>query len=77
MRRIVADEPVLHQLLVRTDEGMWEAKRRLLENGILDCELLWSPVGTQYPHRIQFLAHANFDLDFLRPDILPPKDYSG
>ena len=68
-------EPSLHQIQVRTLAGVWEAKRRLLENGILECETILSLDKEEWPHRIQFYAPVNFDLDFLRPDILPPKDY--
>lgn len=68
-------EPALHQVLVKSRNAVFETQRRLLENGILDCEIIWS--AGMWPHRIKFYAPANFDVDFLRPDILPPKDDSG
>jgi len=71
----VAAEPVLHQILVKSKSGVFETQRRLLHNGILDCEIVWSK--GLWPHRVKFLAPADFDVDFLRPDILPPKDYVG
>jgi hypothetical protein len=68
-------EPSRHAILVKSRAGVWETQRRLLHNGILECEIVWST--GMWPHVVKFYAPADFDLSFLRPDILPPKDYVG
>ena len=71
----MAAEYVLHRILVKSEAGVLEAKRRLLANGIMETQVEISKGF--YPHVIKWYAPANFEMDFLRPDILPPKDYSG
>jgi hypothetical protein len=70
-------EPALHQILVNSSAGVHEVEKRLLANGIVEWEVIRTPPNSHYPNRVKFYAPFDFDLSFLRPDILPPKDYVG
>jgi hypothetical protein len=63
-----------HQVQVRTREGVWETRRRLIENGYMP-EVIWGKPPA-VPHFLRFDAPKDEKLDFLRPDILPPRNES-
>lgn len=67
-------ELYVHQILVRTEEGAREAVRRLRDHGF-DPEL----GDRDHVYRaIRWTDTArDVDVDFLRPDILPPRLTDG
>ena len=64
----VNDPRALHQILVRREVT---AARERIER-VLDVETTAEPWGEGF-WAIRFLAPQDVDLDFLRPDVLPPK----
>lgn len=63
-------ETFFHRIMVRTSEGVGEAERCLREHGIEPFRGGFDVVGGT---AIDFSGPRDLNLDFLRPDILPPR----
>jgi hypothetical protein len=67
----MSDDWALHLVQVRTRSGVWEAQRRLKEHGYYPTIIWGQPPA--FPHQLKFNAPPDEKLDFLRPDIIPPR----